>query len=67
MDPAMRILALAVLDVVHQDAHRRGFLKVSVDAHGFCEAAVRPYYDSLSSFEKRACLVRAEQLARGAG
>jgi hypothetical protein len=66
MDPAMRILALAVLDVVCQDAHRRGFLQVSVDAHGYSDEAVRPYFNSLSPFEKRACMVKAEQLARAA-
>jgi hypothetical protein len=64
MDPAMRILAEAMLDVLGKETPEAGLLKLGRQMHAHSAESVRPYFEGLSHFEKRACQTRAEQLAR---
>lgn len=62
MDPAVRILAKAMLDVVEEDGDRKEELDRTLSGN-FNEFDLRPHFDDLSANEKAACSDRAENLA----
>ncbi len=63
MDPAVRILAKAMLDVVDEnDGDRKEELGKTLSGD-FNEFDLRPHFNDLSANEKAACSNRAENLA----
>lgn len=62
MDPAVRILAKAMLDVVQEDDDRKDELGRTLEGD-FNEFDLRPHFNELSPNEKAACSDRAEDLA----
>lgn len=64
MDPAVRILADALLEVLGTETDEGTLFKLGQRMHEGSVAAVAPYFEGLSTFEKRACMIRAQQLAR---
>ena len=62
MDPAVRILAKAMLDVVEEDGDRKDELGRTLDGD-FNEFDLRPHFNDLSPNEKAACSNGAESLA----
>jgi hypothetical protein len=62
-DPALRILSDALLEVLGEESQEATLFKLSRRMQEGSAAAVRPYFDGLSAFEKKACLIRAQQLA----
>jgi hypothetical protein len=62
MDPAVRILAKAMFDVVEEDGDRKDELGKTLDGD-FNEFDLRPHFNELSANEKAACSDRVENLA----
>lgn len=62
MDPAVKILAKAMSDVVEDDDGRSEELNKTLRGD-FNEYDLRPHFDEMSADEKAACSDRAENLA----
>ena len=62
MDPAVRILAKAIYDVVDTEDERKEELGKTMRGD-FNEFDLRPHFEDLSPNEKAACSDRAENLA----
>jgi hypothetical protein len=63
MDPALRILARAIVEVACGDADMLNYLQLSIRMHGCTETVVRPYFEALSDHQRDRCLARAAELA----
>lgn len=62
-DPALSILSDALLEVLGEESQEATLFKLGRRMQEVSAAVVRPYFDGLSPFEKKACLLRAQQLA----
>jgi hypothetical protein len=62
MDPAVRILAEAMLEAVDGEDDRKGELGKTLEGE-FNEFDLRPHFDDMSPNEKAACSNKAENLA----